>query len=200
MSPNTSVVPDVWTGTNDEGDVVRDLVERAQRGDRAAFDELARLVAPDLFRLAVVVIGHEGATDALQDALLRFWRDLPSLRDCDAFPAWSRRILVNRCRDIVRARRGVHVLSLDFAGDGDGAGLGMMAADPAPEAVRSADLRAAIAGLTFDQRLVIALHYGLDLPIRDVARTLGVPDGTAKSRMNAALVALRRALQEPSHV
>lgn len=182
---------------------MRDLVERARHGDHGAFDALARLVGPDLFRLAVAVMGREGATDAVQDALLRAWRELPTLRDADAFAAWARRILVNRCRDIVRARRGVHVLSLDLAGEGTGTGDGMPSDDPAVlvadvavAAARSLDLRSAIAGLSVDQRTVLSLHYGLDLPIREVARTLGVPDGTAKSRMNAALVALRRTLGE----
>ncbi len=178
---------------------MRDLVERAQHGDHAAFDQLAHPVGPELFRLAVAVIGREAATDVTQDALLRAWRELPALRDRDAFPAWTRRILVNRCRDLVRARHGVQVLSLDWAGDAAGPGeTRLMAPDHAPAVVRSTDLRAALAGLSLDQRAIVALHYGLDLPIREVARTLGLPEGTAKSRMNAALVALRRTLLEPT--
>ena len=175
---------------------MRDLVDRAGRGDHGAFDELAARVGPDLYRLAVAVIGPDGAADATQDALLRAWRELPALRDRDAFPAWTRRILVNRCRDIVRAQRGVRVLSLDLApAIADGASVYV---DHAPGVDRSTDLRRAVARLNVDQRAVVALHYQLDLPIRDVARTLSIPDGTAKSRLNAALAALRRSMEDPA--
>jgi RNA polymerase sigma-70 factor (ECF subfamily) len=175
---------------------MRDLIDRAQRGDHDAFDELAARVGPDLYRLAMAVIGPDGAADATQDALLRAWRELPTLRDRDAFPAWTRRILVNRCRDMVRARRGVRLLSLDVAPAI--AGGGPVDVDHAPGVDRSTDLRSAVARLNVDQRAVVALHYQLDLSIRDVARTLAVPDGTVKSRLSAALVALRRSLEDPA--
>jgi RNA polymerase sigma-70 factor (ECF subfamily) len=155
---------------------------------------LARRQAPELFRLAVAVVGQDGAADATQDALLRAWQELPRLRDPDAFGAWLRRILVNRCRDLVRARRGVRLLSLD---DPTSPIIPPAGSDPAPATEQDADLQAALGRLTVDQRTLLALHYALDLPIREVARTLGVPDGTAKTRLNAALVALRRSLLEP---
>jgi DNA-directed RNA polymerase specialized sigma24 family protein len=77
---------------------------------------------------------------------------------------------------------------------------GMLApsrSDPAPGIDDAVDLQAALLQLTVDQRTLLALHYALDLSIREVARTLGVPEGTAKTRLNAALVALRRSLSEP---
>src|SRR5688572_25391381 len=94
---------------------MRALVERAQRGDHEAFDQLARLYGPELYRLAVAVIGAGAAPDVTQDALVRAWRELPRLRNRDAFLPWARRIVVNRCRDVVRAQRGVRVMSLELA-------------------------------------------------------------------------------------
>jgi RNA polymerase sigma-70 factor (ECF subfamily) len=90
-------------------------------------------------------------------------------------------------------RRGVRVLRLDAVDD---AGVLPASPDPAPGIDRSSDLRDAIAKLSLDHRSVLALHYALDLPIREVAATLGAPDGTVKSRLNAALAALRRSLAE----
>ena len=180
---------------------MRDLVERAQRGNHDAFDELVERHGRELYRLAIAVIGIDGAADVTQDALIRAWRELPTLRDPDAFLAWTRRILVNRCRDVVRARSGVRIISLESAmkpdtgGSQDGLPL---VGDPAPELHQSADLRAAVERLRHDQREVIALHYAVGLPINEVARTLAIPDGTAKSRLNAALASLRRALAEPA--
>lgn len=171
-----------------------DLVRRAQRGDHDAFDELVDRHGPGLYRLAVAVIGQAAAADVAQDTFLRAWRELPTLRDPDRFLAWTRRILVNRCRDLARAeRRGVRLLRLEAL---DGTGHSPAAPDPAPGIDRSSDLQDAIAKLSVDHRSVLALHYVLDLPIREVAATLGVPVGTAKSRLNAALAALRRSLAE----
>ncbi len=171
------------------------LVERAQRGEHAAFDQLVVLHSPGLYRVALVVIGPDAAADVTQDAFMRAWTDLGSLRDADRFDAWLRRILVNRCRDVVRARRGVRVLSLD------GAALsasGPSTPDPSAAIVRSADLQAALAGLGVDQRLLLALRYLADLPVRDVAEALEIPEGTVKSRLHAALAALRATMGERS--
>jgi RNA polymerase sigma-70 factor (ECF subfamily) len=73
-----------------------------------------------------------------------------------------------------------------------------MAPDPAPAIDQSADLEGALRGLGHDQRTVVGLHYALGLPISEIARTLAIPDGTVKSRLSAALTALRRELGGPA--
>jgi RNA polymerase sigma-70 factor (ECF subfamily) len=136
------------------------------------------------------VIGPAGAADVTQDALLRAWRDLPSLRDPERFAPWLRRILVNRCRDVARAeRRQVRQIPVDALLD---AGPGVV--DHTSTTERRADLDAALARLSVDQRSVLALHYFVGLPLREVALSLGIPEGTAKSRLNAGLMALRQSL------
>lgn len=145
-----------------------------------------------LFRLAVAIVGPDEAADVTQDALLRAWRELPRLREPERFEAWLRRILVNRCRDVGRARARRVRIVVDPGGD---------RADPqsiAPDASvtldATADLDAALARLTVDQRMVIALHYAADLSLAETAATLGLPAGTVKSRLNAALARLRAEL------
>jgi RNA polymerase sigma-70 factor (ECF subfamily) len=180
---------------------MRALIERAERGDHAAFSQLVREHGSELYRLAVAVIGIEGAADVTQDALVRAWRELPTLRDPDAFLPWARRIVVNRCRDVVRARHGVRVLSLELMmepSSSSGPTDLPMAPDPAEAIGRSTDVEGAIRNLGHDQREVLGLHYALGLPISEIARTLAIPDGTVKSRLHAALSALRRALGEPA--
>ena len=120
------------------------------------------------------------------------WRQLPSLRQPELFEAWLRRILVNRCRDIGRAR-GRRVTEIRIEADVETRDPGT---DHRPGAERSADLASALARLSIDQRTLLALHYAADLSLREVAATLGIPTGTAKSRLNAALVDLRRQLGE----
>jgi RNA polymerase sigma-70 factor (ECF subfamily) len=168
-----------------------DLVRRAQRGDHDAFDELVDRHAPKLYRLAVAVIGPALAPDATQDALVRAWRELPGLREPAAFEAWLDRILVNRCRDLARAdRRRVRLITVDEL---DGAHPS--SADPAARVDRSIDLDRALARLSVDQRAVLALVYFAGLPIREAAGVLGIPDGTARSRLHAGLEALRKELR-----
>ena len=83
-----------------------DLVERAQRGDHEAFDALASAAYHRLYAIARRIL-RDGyaAEDAVQDALVRAWRDLWGLRDPGAFDAWLHRLLVRSCADHQRRSR-----------------------------------------------------------------------------------------------
>jgi RNA polymerase sigma factor (sigma-70 family) len=170
-----------------------ELVTRAAKGDREAFNELVDLHVADLHRLALVVAGPDRADDVTQDAFLTAWQELPRLRDPGRFVPWLRRILVNRARDLQRGdRRRPQVLDLAAASAVAERRSGW--ADPALDVDQLTDLHGALAGLSVDQRAVVGLHYLTDLALADVAATLGIPVGTAKSRLNAALIVLRRRL------
>lgn len=133
------------------------------------------------------------AEDVTQDAFLTAWQRLPGLKDPDRFLPWLRRILVNRARDHHRGeRRRLRPTDLTAALSVVDRRPGR--ADPAAEVDALTDLHGALEGLTLDQRAVVALHYLLDLTVPEVASILGIPTGTAKSRLNAALVVLRRRL------
>lgn len=146
------------------------------------------------FRLASAIVGPDQAADVTQEAFLRVWRELPRLRDPARFEPWLRRIVVNACRDVGR-RSASRVQELQLVGAMDGA-PGAMSADPRPPVEDDADVARALAGLPLDQRTVLALHYAADLSLAAVADVLGVPAGTAKSRLNAALVRLRSSLED----
>ena len=173
--------------------IQRELVERAKRGDHAAF---ADLVDPGLARLdaAARLILRDGelARDAVQETLIRAWRDLPGLRDPDRFEAWLHRLTVNACLDLARHRRRrpieIELQSMDSPSTHDPAGA-LADRDLVDQALR---------GLDPGHRAVVALHYLLGMPLPDVAATLGIPLGTAKSRLHFALAAMRRsAVVEP---
>jgi RNA polymerase sigma-70 factor (ECF subfamily) len=75
-----------------------DLVEAAQRGDQGAFMDLVNSRGDRLYSIAQRILRDvDRAEDALQDALVIAWRDLPSLRDPDRFDAWVHRLLTNVC-------------------------------------------------------------------------------------------------------
>lgn len=160
-------------------------VPTAQRLAREA--AFARLVAQELagaYRTATVLLGDSAeAEDATQDALVRAWQQWHHLRDHDRAGAWFGRILVNVCRDRLRARRTVAVRWLPDPA----------AADPLGRSVERETLWAALATLSVDHRIVIVLRYYLDLPLEAIAERTGVPLGTVKSRLYHALRAVRAA-------
>ena len=123
------------------------------------------------------------AADAVQDALLSAWRGLPQLRDPEAFPAWFRQHVVRAAIRASRTRR--RVTELDVAMP-DGA-------DDLDRAVARRTLRRAFDRLEPDDRLLLTLHHFWGLPIAETATHLGIPEGTVKSRIHAAMDRLRAA-------
>ena len=171
----------------------RALVERAKGGDHDAFTTLldGRLARLDA-AARLIVRDPELARDAVQDALIRAWRDLPGLRDPDRLDAWLHRLLANACLDLVRRRRRrvveVELSPIDLPS----------AVDTASALADRQVLDDALARLDPGHRAVVALHYLLGLPLPEVAAALRIPIGTAKSRLHYALAAMRRSVTGPS--
>jgi len=169
--------------------VTSELVERAQRGDHEAFEALAVPAYHRLYAIARRIL-RDGyaAEDAVQDALVRAWRDLRGLRDPDRFDAWLHRLTVNACLDIARhRRRRVIEVELDPIDMPDVVDMAGALADR--EIVDSAMRRLDESG-----RAIVVLHYFLGMPLTDVASTLGIPIGTVKSRLHRALGEMRVAV------
>ena len=164
------------------------LIARASRGDAEAFGVLVATRAPDMLRLARSILRNEAdARDATQDAFVSAWVNLPRLRDESRFNAWLNTVLANRCRDLLRQRGRVREITLD--------GADLRQADPAPAALQRASILAAFDRLSIADRQILAMHHLEDRPLHQVAHRLGIPVGTAKSRLHAARKALGRALE-----
>jgi len=166
----------------------RALVERARRGDHDAFavlagDAIARLDAA----ARLILRDRELAKDVVQDTLLRAWRDLPGLRDPDRFDAWLNRLLTNAAIDEARRRRR-RVIEVELTP------IDAPIPDPIHGLFDTDEILRAFGRLPVDQRAVIVLRYYLDLPLADAAATLGIPVGTAKSRLNRAVSGMRAAV------
>ncbi len=167
----------------------RDLVARAQRGDREAFAVLVHQVSDPLFAVGFRILRDTGlAEDALQNALVLAWRRLPHLRDVDRFEAWIHRILVHACYDEAQRSRqwtaNVRVLPVD----------GPSTPDDASTVVDRDELERAFRRIPVEQRAVFVLHHYLGLPLVEIADMLGIPAGTARSRLHYATQGLRVAL------
>lgn len=168
------------------------LVEQAQRGDREAFQAVAFALSDRLFAMAHRVLrDFDGAGDALQVALVRIWRDLPSLQDADRVESWATRILIRACHDQLRRdRRSAPTLRL-MPSEGT-------AVDPAGAITDREEMERAFQRLNADQRAVIVLQYYRDLSLPEIAELLGVPLGTVRSRAHYAKRVLRAAIEADS--
>jgi RNA polymerase sigma-70 factor (ECF subfamily) len=171
--------------------VDREIVARARAGDRDAFAALVRLVMPRLDTIArLTVRDPDAARDAVQEALVRAWRDLPSLRDPDRFEAWVRRLVVRSCIDELRRSRRRLRMEVEL-GDLEGPAIADAAADTADREA----LDRAFARLDPTQRATVVLFYYADLPVAEIGATLGLPVGTVKSTLSRGRSALRVALE-----
>lgn len=162
------------------------LVLLAQAGNREAFGRLAARWSP---RLLVFAARSTGNGDAAKDAVQETWesalRALGRLKDPARFPAWIYAIAARKCTDALRARyRGRR---LTAAAEERSA----LEAQGASDADARLDLAAALKRLPVEQRVAVALLYGEDMSVAEIAAITGVPSGTVKSRLSAARQALR---------
>ena len=162
------------------------LVVRAQRGDRHAFAELARMSGARLDATARLILRDPDlAQDAVQDTLIRAWRGLPGLRDPSTFDHWLHSLAAHACIDLIRKRRR-RVVEVELTPIHETPTL--------DDAARVADrdlLDRALSRLEPEARAVVVLHLYLDLPLPRVADMLGIPTGTAKSRLYRSLATMR---------
>jgi len=166
-----------------------DLVSAARAGDGDAFMELVRIETPEAFRLTLAILRNPAdAEDALQEAFVHAWRELPSLRDADRWSAWLRRLVVTAAMDVGRRKKTSRIVP-----------LGLHEPPPAPESsaglAERDEIMRAMCYLDADDRALLALRYVHDLELPDVAATLGIPLGTAKSRLHRALARIRKQLE-----
>lgn len=165
------------------------LVERARDGDDVAFTELVDLDGDRCYAIAYRILRDgERAQDAVQQAFLLAWRELPRLRDPERFGPWLNRLLVNACHEELRRHRRwttrIRALPVD----------GPEQPDPTVSVADRDALERAFARLTPEQRSVVVLHHHTGLPLAEIAGIVGVPVGTVKSRLHYATRTLRAAI------
>lgn len=170
------------------------LVEQARRGDVDAFAALIEERQDRMTRVASAILGNRAdADDALQETLVAIWRELPRLRAVAQFDAWADRILVNACRLVLRRRGRQSVREIQPSGTEPA----RAAVPSASDAMVAADaFNRAFASLDVDARALLVLRHLEGRSIAEIALALGVPEGTAKSRLFTARRALEAALAD----
>lgn len=168
----------------------RDLVELARRGDHDAFAALASAAFDGLYALALRILRDADQTDdAVQDCLIRAWKQLPRLRETDLFDVWLRRLLVSACSDQSRGSRRrsieIRVLPLERVGG----------RDTASDYADRDQLERGFRRLSVEQRSVLVMTHYLGMRAAEIAQKLGIPVGTVQSRLLYATRAMRAALE-----
>lgn len=167
-----------------------DLVKRAQQGDERAFASIVEVIGDRYLSVARRIL-HDAqlAEDATQQALVKLWRHLPSLRDPARFDAWSYRLLVKACySEGGRHRSWLSHVSLRQTDH-------PTISDDVAAVIDRDQLERGLRRISIDHRTVLVLRYYVDLPIDQVAEVLNVPFGTVSSRLTRAHEALRGALE-----
>jgi RNA polymerase sigma-70 factor (ECF subfamily) len=171
----------------------RELVDRAKRGDHDAFTRLVDGSVDRLCTVANLILRDaDRAQDAVQEALVSAWRDLPSLRTAEAWDAWLYRLTVRSCYRQARRDRRRALIELNAMPNATTDHVGDVAL-PLAERDR---LERELGRLPVDQRAVVVVRYYLGCTLPEAAEILGVPLGTAKSRLNRGLLALREAISD----
>jgi RNA polymerase sigma-70 factor (ECF subfamily) len=164
-------------------------VERSER-HADAFERLADRHLGAAYRLARAILHDPSeAQDATHDAFVQAWRKWSTLRDPDRFEAWFDRILVNTCRN--RLQRAARWQTRDISGE-----LALVGGDEFAVAHQRDAIATALARLSPDQRVVVALRYYVDLTVDEIAARLGIPSGTVHSRLHYALRRLRQLIND----
>ncbi len=165
------------------------LVLRCQDGEANAFEELVGRWQRKLLRHALHLTGDaDGANDVVQEAWFAIVRGIGRVDDPTRFPAWAYRIVTHKAADWIRRRQRRR--AVEDALEPPRATVSSEGANDDVDA-----LRAALRELPRDARVALSLHYLDGLGVRDMARALGIPAGTVKSRLFNARNKLKQVLE-----
>lgn len=170
-------------------------VDLARTGDENAFAALVRQHQDQLYRVALRMVGDsQDAQDVVQDAFLQAWQHLPGFRGQAQFSTWITRILLNRCANVIRARRPAGPLPESDAEP-------RLPRTPSAEAVavaaqRRDAVRSAVSSLPDHHRVPLVLSTFGGYSYAETGRILGISEGAAKVRAHRARRALAQVLQE----
>ena len=178
------------------------LVQRAQTGDLAAFEQLFNHYQRGIYNLVFQMVRNDSdAADITQDAFIRAWKALPRLQAPEAFGSWLYRVATNLARNWIRDHGRVRTESLDqpFSEDEEGGqrDIADTTKDPA-QTLQTSDMKdvvqKAIMTLSEDHRAVVTLHHIEGMSVEEIAGIMNCSVGTVKSRLSRARDHLRRKL------
>lgn len=153
---------------------IEQLVRRAKKRDPDAFTELMQLHEKDMYRTASAILAQDAdIADAIQETILTVWEKIDTLQKNRYFKTWMIRILINKCKDILRSgRRMICVEELPE-----------QAAKDTVEAEANLEWKEALWGLDEKYRLIVVLFYAEGLRTAEIGKLLQLPDSTVRTRL-----------------
>ena len=189
MAPKTTACRARSCGRGDRA-LDHELVERAQAGDETAFTELAARIGDRTYATAQHILHDSGrAEDAVQQAMISIWRQLPRLEDPNRFQAWAYRIVIRAAYAEAKRRQ---LWQAEFAKSTTGR---MSAPDHAAGVADREQLERGFRAFGLDHRAVLVLKHYSGLSNLEIAEALEIPEGTVRSRLHHGIRALRAALE-----
>jgi RNA polymerase sigma-70 factor (ECF subfamily) len=184
------------------------LIERAQKGDRAAFDDLIRLHERRAYQYAFrLTSNQEEACDVVSDAFIRVYSAIQNFKGNSAFSTWLYRIITNCFLDLRKKEKNKNYVSLDQTISGVDGDMERQIEDdrlgPDGEAERNQrerTMESAVSRLPEYQRAMIVMYHGEGLSYEEIAEALDLPIGTVKSRLNRARLQIREHLVKDSEL
>lgn len=179
----------------------KQCIEKAARGDADAFEALLTQYQGQVFRLCFRMTGNsEDAADLTQEAFVKVWRALGSFQFDSAFSTWLYRLATNCCLDFLRSQKRRPTQPLTVETDGEEGTIEVPDDSPTPEeaAISKEEheaLERAMQSLEPEQRQILTLRIVNDLSYEEIARVVGIREGTVKSRLSRARENLRKKLQ-----
>ncbi|POP34755.1 RNA polymerase subunit sigma-70 [Lactonifactor longoviformis] len=159
---------------------MKDLVEKARNGDKKAFDHLIRSQMENMYKTAISYLKNdEDAADAIQEAILTCYEKLDTLKTDGYFRTWLTRILINKCKDMLRKRK-VYYLEDELS------------EIPVEEDFSMVEWRELLYMLPEEYRIAVLLYYVEGFKIREISEILDVKESTVQSRLARARGKLRQ--------
>lgn len=163
------------------------LVRAAKEGDESAFELLLEPLLDQGYRLACAILhDHSAAEDAVQEASFKAWQKVGQLREGSEMRPWFLAIVANQCRSLRRTRwwsviRGDTPVATSI--------------EPDDTVLEGLELRKALRSMDEAKRLVLVLHWYLDLPLDEIAAVTGTTVHAAESRLLRATQELKRRME-----
>ncbi len=161
-----------------------DLIKRAKNGDAEAFDLLMRPQLQRMYRIAISMLeNEEDAADAIQETVLKCWQKVGQLKNEEYFQTWLTRILINQCKDILKARKK-YVLVEE------------MPEIEYEDRYETDDWKAILNNLEEKYRVVMELYYVEGFSAKEIAKLLHIKEVNVRSRMSRGRKQLEQYLRE----
>lgn len=164
-------------------------LEKAINGDKEAFSRVIIQNKEAMYKTAIVILKNEDdAYDALQDALIKMYKNIQNLQNIETFKFWSRRIIVNCCYDIINKNKKVIDITTKLTANYEETREDIYDCEDS--------LVKTLEKIEPDLRLTATLYYYNDLSTREIGEILQIPTGTVKSRLARAREKLYEILKE----